>query len=187
MTPEAGIPVSEQDQWDAARSVLERTQLYEGFVQLTAGQCAPLTESGFVSVMAWGFASSAPRDCVRLGRPVETHLGLSVVVPRDRQAPSVRKRQATLRFPRLLRGSIPAAAVTVLLALSACGEKHELPPIQPEASLCTFFTPWLMSPAAAANETVENLRTHAANNAAHYEKCVTNHPKLDPERKGGPR
>lgn len=78
-------------------------------------------------------------------------------------------------------------AIGALVALAACAkDPAPLPPPAPP-DLCTFYTPWLMSPAAAANETIENLRAHAANNAAHYEKCVTNHPKLDPNRSGGPR
>lgn len=78
-------------------------------------------------------------------------------------------------------------AVLCTTALAACAK--EPPPILPpqEPSLCAFYTPWIMSPAAAANESVENLRAHAGNQAAHYEKCVTNHPKLDPARPGGPR
>jgi len=78
--------------------------------------------------------------------------------------------------------------IVAALALAACVErKPELPPLPPAADLCTFYSPWQMSAPAAAVETIGNLRTHAANNTAHYDKCVANHPALDPKRAGGPR
>lgn len=80
-----------------------------------------------------------------------------------------------------------AAAVAVALALAACETTKLAPPPPAPPDLCTFYTPWLMSKPAAANETVENLRAHAGNQAAHYDKCVTNNPKLDPARPRGPR
>lgn len=74
--------------------------------------------------------------------------------------------------------------------LAACAKPEPpIPPPPPPPNFCTFYTPWLMSPAAAAYESVENLRTHAGNNAAHHLKCVVeaHEAKLDPARKGGPR
>jgi hypothetical protein len=89
------------------------------------------------------------------------------------------------KSPKMLRRGI---ILGIIFAIGGCAsDKPELPPLPPEASLCTFYTPWQMSPEPARLETVDKLRTHAGNNAAHYEKCVTNHPALDPKRSGGPR
>lgn len=78
-------------------------------------------------------------------------------------------------------------AIAAAFALAACA-KEPLPVLPPqEPSLCVFYTPWLMSPEPARLEAPDKLRIHAGNNAGHYDKCVTNSPKLDPERKGGPR
>lgn len=79
------------------------------------------------------------------------------------------------------------AALLFPALLAACAAKPELPPLPPTADLCTFYTPWYLSAPAAAVEAEANLRTHAANNLGHYEKCVANHPALDPKRSGGPR
>lgn len=78
-------------------------------------------------------------------------------------------------------------AVLCVAALTACDKRVELLPPPPPPDLCTFYTPWLMSPAPAALETVGNLRIHAGNNAGHYDKCVAGNPALDPKRSGGPR
>lgn len=92
----------------------------------------------------------------------------------------MKRRRMTRRRYRLL-------AIAWLIALGGCAK--DAPPILPpqEPSLCTFYTPWLMSPEPARLENPDKLRTHAGNNAAHYDKCITNSPKLDPDRKGGPR
>lgn len=85
----------------------------------------------------------------------------------------------------MTRLTIPYLFVTA--ALAACAK--EPPPILPpqEPSLCALYNSYRYSAAAAAVESTDALDKHNANERAFYEKCITNHPKLDPERKGGPR
>lgn len=77
--------------------------------------------------------------------------------------------------------------IFVLLALAACAKEQQPLPPPPAPNLCIHYSPWVMSIAAAAVESIENLRKHAGNQAAHYDKCIANHPALDPKRSGGPR
>lgn len=81
----------------------------------------------------------------------------------------------------LVNASARLMLVGALLTGCAGDEKPALPP-PPDPSLCIWFSPWNMSPPAAAVETIENIRTHAANNQAHHERCL-----LDPARPRGPR
>lgn len=74
-----------------------------------------------------------------------------------------------------------------VLALAACAAKPELPPIPPAADMCALYSSYRYSAAAAAVETPDALDKHNANERIHYDRCVTNSPKLDPDRKGGPR
>lgn len=75
--------------------------------------------------------------------------------------------------------------------LAGCATKPDpLPLPPPRADLCTHYTSWLMSPPAAAVETIGNLRAHASNQAAHYEKCLIpeHESKLNTTKaSGGPR
>ena len=72
--------------------------------------------------------------------------------------------------------------------LSACGTtKQELPPPAPRADLCIEYNSYKYSKAAAAVEALDALDKHNANESAFYDRCITNHPALDPERQGGPR
>jgi hypothetical protein len=76
----------------------------------------------------------------------------------------------------------------LVLALSACASKTELPPLPPPGpSMCGGYTSYNYSKAAAAVEDIANLRAHNSNEAVHYDGCIANHPKLDPKRSGGPR
>lgn len=75
----------------------------------------------------------------------------------------------------------------MLIALSACAAKPELPPLPPRADLCIHYSSYQYSPAAAAVEALASLDKHNANEAAFYDYCVANHPALDPKRSGGPR
>lgn len=78
-------------------------------------------------------------------------------------------------------------APIALLLLAACPDKTALPPLPaPGPSMCNSYTPYNYSKAAAAVEDIANIRAHNSNESAFYE-CITNHPKLDPARKGGPR
>lgn len=63
------------------------------------------------------------------------------------------------------------SAIAGLLAIAACA-KTELPPLPPRADLCIFYQPFRYSPAAAAVEALDALRAHAANEAAHHERCL---------------
>lgn len=87
----------------------------------------------------------------------------------------------------LLTVAIVCGLLLWAIILSGCETTKLAPPPPAPPDLCTFYTPWQMSPPAAAVETVPNLRAHAGNNAAHYDKCIAANPKLDPARPGGPR
>jgi len=73
------------------------------------------------------------------------------------------------------------------LALGACAEKAELPPIPPPADMCALYSSYRYSPAAAAVENPDALDKHNANERVFYDRCIANHPALDPKRSGGPR
>lgn len=66
----------------------------------------------------------------------------------------------------------PRLALAALLLPAACAAKPELPPAPPRADLCIFYQPFRYSPAAAAVEALAALRAHAANEAAHHERCL---------------
>lgn len=74
-----------------------------------------------------------------------------------------------------------------LFLFSACASKPELPPLPPAADMCSLYSSYRYSPAAAAVETNDALDKHNANESVFYDRCITNNPKLDPERTGGPR
>lgn len=81
-----------------------------------------------------------------------------------------------------------ALALIIAIALAACAAaKPELPPPPPAADLCAHYNSYRYAPAAAAVEMPDALDKHNANESVFYDKCITNSPKLDPNRQGGPR
>ena len=90
--------------------------------------------------------------------------------------------------PQNIPKIIPALSICAAFSLCACaGAKPELPPLPPAADMCALYSSYRYSAAAAAVEHPDALDKHNANEFVFYDRCVTNSPKLDQDRKGGPR
>ena len=68
----------------------------------------------------------------------------------------------------LMRASVIAVAITA----AGCTAKPELPPLPPAADMCSLYSSYRYSPAAAAVESTDALDKHNANEAVFLTRCL---------------
>lgn len=79
--------------------------------------------------------------------------------------------------------SAALAFICTAIVITSCSSAPKLPPPRPAADMCDGdYKSYHYTTAAAAVESIENLRSHNFNEARFAERCL-----LDPNRKGSPR